>query len=111
MSRPLSGAKKRPCRRFQQDGAPIRPNARVHDCDVNGVLGEVSPAVMKQKGTLKDVLGRNPVGYVYNLGVGIDAEDDAFHQAHVGVLNAEVRRQGDDGLGRRQGSVLRSTSP
>ena len=97
--------------RFQQDGAPIRADAWVHHCHVNGVLGEITVAVMEQKRSLEYVLGGNPVGYIYNLSVGVDAEDDALHQSDVGILKAEVRRQCDDGLGGGQGPILRSASP
>ena len=46
------------------------------------------------------------MGYVDDFGVGVDSKDDALHQADVGVLEAEVRRQRDDGTGGGQGLVL-----
>ena len=67
--------------------------------------------MMEQEGTLEDVLWLNPVGQVYDFGAGVDSKDDALHQARVGVLQAEVRRQRDDGLVGSQCAVPRPASP
>jgi len=76
------------------EGQPCsaRANTRIHDHDVNGAVGKVSPGSLEGEGSLDESSRLHLMRYVYTGGAWNPAEDHTFHHRNVGVSAAEVGR-------------------
>jgi hypothetical protein len=79
--------------------AATAADAGIDDGQVDGIGGEFAGGVAQNKSAGENVLGRDFMGQVDQMGFRGDGEDDPFHGAHVVVPHAEVGGQGDDAHG------------
>ena len=82
--------------RAQPDGPPRAPHTRVHHDDVYTVRRKEGVGGVERVGSLADVMRRDVVSDVHQLGVGRDVEDDALHSPYVAVGCAKVGGEGDE---------------
>jgi len=94
---PVVRADEEPAAGPDRDRAPVRAHARVHDRHEHGAPREVAVGRVERERPREDVVGRHLVEHVRERRLRAGAEDRALHRAHVGVAQAEVRQEGDDG--------------
>jgi hypothetical protein len=72
------------------DGTPGSANPGVDHRHVNGSGREIRHGTREDQRPLLHILRRDEVAQVSNLRFGGDFPDDALHDAHVAVFEAEV---------------------
>ena len=68
----------------------------VDDCHMDSVFGEIATGDAENESGLGDILRLDCVADVHDGGVGVGAQDDAFHHSDVGIGGAEIGGQGYD---------------
>ena len=108
---PVVGGQKAGVGRLQQDGGARRAYAGIDHGRKNAVGREIAESVSQRRRPVPDVLGANAVRKVNHAGGGVNAGDNAAHHAHIGVGQAEIRRQDNNGRSHNRKSAAMSAPP
>ena len=77
-------------------GLPSAPDAGIDDGQMYRSLGELGVCALQRECRLTDVLGRDLMGNVEDLGLGICLEDGPFHARHEGIPGPVISCKGND---------------
>lgn len=77
------------------EGAATTADAGIDDGDMDGAFGEVAPGLGEEEAGVIDLEGGDFVAKINDGGARGDGGDDAFEDAGVGVVEAEVGEEGD----------------
>ena len=84
---------------FHSHEAPFAPNTRVHNGHMHSSFGKKGEGLMNKACRLNNGASSDLMAYVHNLCFWINGEDDTFHHRHVGIAEAEIRRQSNNARG------------
>ena len=73
---------------------------------MDAIFGEIAIGDVKNKSSLGNILWFNRVGDINNVGLGVNAQDNAFYNGNIGVSGAKIGGQCYYGIH----SLLRSKS-
>ncbi len=77
------------------DGAARTAHAGVNHDHMNSICREIWVCIRKEKRALHNVLRRNVMCDIDDGGIGIDAENDAFHCANKNIGRAKIGGESD----------------
>jgi len=77
------------------DGAALGPHPGVHNRQMDGPMGEILITSAKNKGPGANALRGDEMGYVHQLRIRTDLQDDPFHAGCISVLKPKIGQQSD----------------
>jgi hypothetical protein len=81
---------------LEAQDSPGASHTRIDNHHVDGTPGEVPERSVQCEGSLGDVVSGVVVGKINDPDTGIDGKDDAFHHAHIFIVQAKVGEKGND---------------